>query len=175
MSEFNKEYPLVHPSHPILATTMDKFDFNDPPVDPVKLAKDLLDHMRYYRGIGLSANQLGLPYRVFAMEGDPGFVCFNPVITATGNEEVSLDEGCLTYPGLFVKLSRPQSIRVRFQDPYGNVCVKKFSGMSARCFQHECEHLNGVNFLSKVSRLKLERARVRQDKMLKKIRSGRYK
>lgn len=171
MSEqFVKKYNLVEPSHPLLATQLPRFDFANPPVDPIELAKDLLKHMKHYKGIGLSANQLGLPYRVFAMEGDPGFVCFNPTITATGEEIVTLDEGCLTFPGLFLKVKRPQTIRVRFQDPYGTVCIKKFSGMTARVFQHEYEHMEGEFYINNVSRLAFERARDKQRKLLKRVR-----
>lgn len=168
--EFVKKYNLVQPSAALLNAPLPKFDFNNPPVDPVELASDLLKHMRYYRGIGLSANQLGLPYRVFAMEGEPGFVCFNPTITANGDEEVMLDEGCLSYPGLYMKIKRPQSIRVRFQDPYGNVCIKKFSGMTSRVFQHEYEHMEGQHFVDNVSRLVYNRAKEKQQKLLRKLR-----
>jgi len=169
-NDFVKKYNLVDPSHPLLQTKLPKFDFNNPPVDPVELAQDLLAHMRYYKGIGLSANQLGLPYRAFAMEGAPGFVCFNPVITASGDEDVVLDEGCLTFPGLFLKVKRPQTIRVRFQDPYGNPCIKKFTGMTSRVFQHEFEHMEGDVFVNNVSQLVYTRAKEKQRKLLRKLR-----
>lgn len=167
--DFNKKYNLVDPSHPGLRKKVEVFDFKNPPTDPVELAKDLLAHMRYYGGIGISANQLGLPYRVFAMEGDPGFVCFNPVITASAGEDILLDEGCLTWPGLYLKKRRPEMIRVRFKDPYGNTVVKKFQGMSSRCFQHELEHMDGENFLMGESEFKIQRAKDRQRKLLKKV------
>jgi len=168
--EFKKKYNLVEPSHSLLRTKLEKFDFNNPPVDPVELGTDMLAHMRYYGGIGLSANQLGLPYRVFVMEGEPGFVCFNPVITASAGEDILLDEGCLTFPGFYLKKRRPEMIRVRFMDPYGNPCVKKFNGMSARCFQHELEHLEGGNFMEGVSDLVLQRAKDKQRKLLRQLR-----
>ena len=57
-------------------TPVEKFDFTNPPVDPAKLAEELVEHMNHFKGIGLSANQLGLPYRVFAMIGEPYHVCF---------------------------------------------------------------------------------------------------
>ena len=90
---FKKKYDLVDETSEILSTKMERFDFNEPPIDPEELGKDLLAHMRYFGGIGLSANQLGLPYRVFVMEGDPGFVCFNPRITAHAGDEVLLEQG----------------------------------------------------------------------------------
>ena len=69
--EFEKKYNLIAPSEDILRNKVPMFDMNNPPVDPQELGLDLLKHMRYFGGIGLSANQLGLPYRVFVMEGDP--------------------------------------------------------------------------------------------------------
>ena len=72
--EFKKKYNLVDPSDELLRNKVPMFDMNNPPVDPQELGLDLLKHMRHFGGIGLSANQVGLPYRVFVMEGDPGFV-----------------------------------------------------------------------------------------------------
>ena len=169
MTDFKKKYDLIAANDSLLTNKVEPFDFNNPPVDPEELGKDLLAHMRHFGGIGLSANQLGLPYRVFVMEGDPGFVCFNPRITAYAGEEVQMDEGCLSYPGLYVKKKRPQMIRVRFTDPLGNVCTKKFTGMSSRIFQHEYEHMEGDNFLIGVGELALRMAKQRQEKLLKKV------
>ena len=176
--DFKKKYNLVDEGSDILSTKMERFDFNDPPIDPEELGKDLLAHMRYFGGIGLSANQLGLPYRVFVMEGDPGFVCFNPRITAHAGDEVLLEEGCLSYPGLYIKKKRPAMIRCNFQDPYGNSITKRFSGISSRIFQHEFEHLEGANFLEGVSRLALDNARRKQRNLLRRVKrevSGRSK
>ena len=169
MTDFKKKYDLVAPNDPLLTNKVEPFDFNNPPVDPEELGKDLLAHMRYFGGIGLSANQLGLPYRVFVMEGDPGFVCFNPRITAYAGEEIQMEEGCLSYPGLYLKKKRPQMIRVRFTDPFGNVCTKKFAGMSSRIFQHEFEHMEGDNFLIGVSRLALDNAKRKQRNLLRRV------
>ena len=159
--KFEKKYNLIDANDTLLKEKLPRFDIKNPPegVDPVELGKELLAHMRYFGGIGLSANQLGLPYRVFVMEGDPGFVCFNPTITAYAGELVNLDEGCLSYPGLYVKKKRRGLIRVRFQDPYGNWITRQFAGMSARVFLHEYDHLFGVDFTDKVSKLKLDMAK----------------
>ena len=173
--EFEKKYNLVDPKDELLRNKLPMFDMNNPPVDPKELGLDLLKHMRHFGGIGLSANQVGLPYRVFVMEGDPGFVCFNPRITAFAGEEVMLDEGCLTYPGLYVKKKRPNLIRARFFDPLGNACVKKFTGMSARIFQHEMEHMDGENFLQGIGDFALQRAREKQKKLIEKVRRQKNK
>ena len=168
--EFKKKWNLVPTNDPLLSTKLENFDFKNPPVDPVQLVEDMLGHMRHFGGIGLSANQLGLPYRVFVTEGDPGFACFNPRITAFAGDEVLMDEGCLSYPGLYIKKKRPQMIRVRFFDPYGNPVVKRFSGMTSRIFQHEMEHMDGENYLDGVNNLVLQRAKRKQELLLRKVR-----
>ena len=171
--EFKKKYNLIPANDELLTTKLENFDFKEPPVDPEELARDLIAHMRYYGGIGLSANQLGLPYRVFTMEGDPAFVCFNPRITAYAGEEVKMHEGCLSYPGLYVKKARPEIIRCRFFSPTGTPIVKKFTGMTSRIFQHEMEHMEGGNFLEGIGPLALDFAKKRQAKLLRKVQKQR--
>ena len=170
--EFEPKYKLIEPSAQILNEPVAKFDFANPPVDPFELSQELVDHMNHYKGLGLSANQLGLPYRVFAMVGEPYHVCFNPTITAHDDNDVLLDEGCLSWPGLYLKIFRPSKIRVRFQDYNGDFVVKKFSGLSARVLQHEYEHLEGERFVDLVSKFKIQRAQEKQTKLLKKVRRG---
>ena len=168
--QFKKKYNLVPANHYLLSTKLEIFDFKNPPTDPEELGLDLLAHMRHFGGIGLSANQLGLPYRVFCTEGEPGFVCFNPRITAFAGEDRLLDEGCLSYPGLYIKKKRPDMIRVRFFDPFGNPVVKRFSGITSRIFQHEIEHLDGENYLDDVDTMVLQRAKKKQQNLLRKVR-----
>ena len=149
---------LVAPSEEILRTSLLPFDFKEPPVNPVELAHRMVRYMRDHNGLGLSANQLGLPFRAFAMVSEPNFVCFNPFLVGHGEEEEGLEEGCLTYPGLFVKVKRWKSIKVRFTMPNGEVVNKTFAGMTARIFQHELDHLNGEIPLGKTSRITLQTA-----------------
>lgn len=142
---------LVHYSNPILTTPTQDFDFERPPMDPEELANIMLTVMAEQNGIGLSANQIGLPYRVFVLAGDP-FACFNPRIVDTSDEEVLLDEGCLTYPALYVKIKRPKSIRIRFTNIKGQTETQKYTGMTARIIQHEMDHLDGKLFFNRASR-----------------------
>ena len=135
------------------------FDFANPPVDPEKFSMAMVTYMREHSGIGLAANQVGYNFKMFVTEGEPAFAVFNPTITFSSPNKVMLDEGCLSFPGLLLKVSRPASIRVRFQEPYGNWITKQFAGMSARVFQHEYDHLFGVDFTDKVSKLKLDMAK----------------
>lgn len=144
---------LVKHDDPILTRVCEDFDFDNPPFDPVEFAKDMVKHMYAWNGIGLAANQVGVPYRVFAMRGSPeNFVCFNPRIVDCTSEEIALEEGCLTYPGLIVKIKRPKSIKVRFAMANGDVRTDTFTGMTARVFLHELDHLNGILYFNRASR-----------------------
>lgn len=150
---------LVKSTHPLLTTELEPFDFENPPVDPSELANHLIDVMDKHNGIGLSANQLGLPYRVFVMRTEPRLVCFNPLITFESDEQSVLEEGCLTFPSLYVKIRRSTWIRTKFMDVNGELQTEKFGGITARCFQHELDHLNGIVYLSRASNLNLQRAK----------------
>lgn len=158
---------LVPDSDPILSQELPKFEFENPPTDPIQLAYDLVESMRKHNGIGLSANQIGLPYRVFAMEAVPAIVCFNPVVVDTSQEEIPLEEGCLSFPGLGIKIKRPRHIKVRYTEPNGNVVTRKFTGMAARCFLHELDHMNGIKFIDRASFIQKEIALKRQKKLAK--------
>jgi peptide deformylase len=157
---------LVDPNDPILTTPCQIFDFNNPPFDPIEFAKDLVKFMYDKNGIGLAANQVGVPYRVFAMRGQPeNFVCYNPKIVQPSEMKIELEEGCLTYPNLLVKITRPQHVRVRFTTPNGDTMTKQFTGLTARIFQHELDHLDGVIFYNRANRY-------HRDQALKKWRNG---
>jgi peptide deformylase len=145
----------------------ERFDFKDPPVDPEKLSMAMVTYMREGKGVGLAANQVGYNIKMFVTEGEPAFAIFNPTITFKSPNLILMDEGCLSFPGLMLKVSRPSSIRVRFQDPYGNWITRQFAGMSARIFQHETDHLEGVDFTEKVSKMKLQLAQKRAIKRLR--------
>lgn len=150
---------LIDKNDLVLTTPTQKFDFSNPPFEPIQFAKDLVKFMYDSNGIGLAANQVGVPYAIFSMRGTPeNFVCFNPRIVDTSSETVTLDEGCLTFPGFYVKIERPRHIKVRFNTPNGDIMTKKFTGMTARIFQHEMEHMQGKKFTQDISSLKIEMA-----------------
>ena len=110
-------------------------------------------------GVGLAANQVGVPYRIFAMRGSPeNFVCFNPKIVQPSEQEVVLEESCLSYPGLIVKVKRPQHVRVRFAMPNGEIRTDTFTGMTARIFQHEMDHLDGIKYFNLANKYHREQA-----------------
>ena len=150
---------LVSHTSEILTKPCEPFDFLNPPFDPIEFSKDLVKTMYDYNGIGLAANQVGVPYRIFAMRAAPeNFVCFNPRIVQPSEAEIVLEEGCLTFKGLQVKVKRPQHVRVRFQTPNGETLTKQFTGISARIFQHELDHLDGIVFYNRANRYHREQA-----------------
>lgn len=150
---------LVDCKDPILKQPLELFDFSDPPINPLDLVTDLAETMLHNNGIGLSANQCGLPHRVFIMYSDELIPCFNPRIVDMSTETVVMEEGCLTYPDLFVKIKRARRIKVRYTEPNGQTVTRVFEGMTARVFQHEMDHLDGVNYQQRANKLHLEQAR----------------
>lgn len=140
--------------------------------DAELLEKQMCEFMITNHGIGLAANQIGLTKRVFVMgskniEGFPEpFAMFNPRLLEVSEEQDLYKEGCLSYPGLFLSVKRPSVIRVEYQDSKGNIHESAMSGLVARCFQHELEHLDGICFVDKVSSMKLQLAmkKIRKNK-----------
>lgn len=137
----------------ILKEKMPAFDFFNPPFDPVEFAHALVKKMLDSRGIGLAANQVGIRSHCFAMAGEPNTVAYNPTIIGTGEEEDYFNEGCLSYPNLFVRIKRKKSIRVRFTQPNGEIVTKTYAGLTARVFQHEMDHLDGQVFYQRANLL----------------------
>jgi peptide deformylase len=150
---------LVNKNDPILSQPCESFDFTNPPFDPIEFAHEMMKFMYENNGLGLAANQIGVPYRIFAMRGAPeNFVCFNPKTVGTSLDTIVLEEGCLTYPGLLVKVKRPSMVRVRFNTPNGQIETRQFIGMSARVFQHEMDHLNGIKFFERANKFHKDQA-----------------
>jgi len=149
---------LVPARDPILRTPAPKFNFADPPINPVELYNTLGEAMLAHNGVGLTACQIGLPYNAFVLRTDPVMAMFNAEIVDASPEKVTLEEGCLSFPGVLLKVERAQVIRVRYSDPLGNRKTAKFQDITARIIQHELDHVNGIPFGNRVSRLSLEQA-----------------
>lgn len=149
---------LVSWDDPILREKIEPYDFSKSDQDPVQLARDLAETMLSRGGVGLAANQAGLRHRAFVLWGSPIIPVFNPRLTDASTDTVLLEEACLSFPGLTVTVRRPKAIRVRFQVPNGQVITRRFEGMTARAFQHEMDHLDGVLFFADASRPKLDAA-----------------
>lgn len=162
-------YALVHESDPILQEVMPEWDWKNPPMNAAVLASNLVETCRLHRGYGLSANQCGLKYRVFVMGYDTEYVAFfNPKIISTEGEK-HMVEGCLSFPFLGLYITRADSVTVEYQDFKGETKTSRFEGISARCFQHELDHMNGIVYTKKVKPLALQMGMQKRTKLMKKL------
>ena len=113
-------------------------------------SKTLIENMLHYEGVGLSANQIGMDTRAFVMIRDIEYndiiVCFNPKIIKKYDECVDFEEGCLSYPDQFINVKRPDKIDVMYEDEEGREHKIKLEGFASRVFQHEYDHLEGIDF-----------------------------
>jgi peptide deformylase len=150
---------LVPSTDPFLREVMPEFDFENQTLSATEIARDLAETMISENGLGLSACQIGIPVRAFAMLANPIIVCFNPRIVDQSIEQIELEEGCLSFPGLTLNISRSARIRIRFKLPNGETETFVYDGMTARVVQHEMDHLNGILFTDHVSKLKVDIAR----------------
>ena len=152
-----------------LRTAPSPFIFNGE-IDAEMFSRLLTDRMLELGGVGLSANQVGVNCRVFVM-GTKEFqtVLFNPSIKGISSETASLDEGCLSFPGIYMKVTRPKSVVIEYQNSKGEWQEDEYHGLTARIFLHEYDHMEGKTFKDKVSKLKWDLAYNRMVKRTKKI------
>ena len=169
-------YKFLRPDDPILKNKLEKVSFDTFEemyhLTPAQLYNNLFETMTECGGIGLSANQCGVMVRMFVMYTDwdnkVHEAMFNPEIIWESDNQIVFSEGCLTYPFLFLDINRPYEIEVKYQDIEGIEYQKKLSGIPARVFQHEYDHMEGKNFTQLVSPLKLDIAKRKAAKTLKK-------
>lgn len=150
-----------------LSVASDPFDFANPPFSPKDFAEALVKIMIKKNGIGLAAIQVGMPYQVFTVRSDPIQICFNPKIVDLSGEEVLADEGCLSFPGMSVKVKRFEEVRVRFQNFEGKFVTRKLAGLAARVVQHEIDHVNGILFYNRANKFHRDQALRRWERALK--------
>ena len=135
------------------------------PVDKVddltrKLMDDMLETMYLAPGIGLAAIQIGVPKRIIVLDisKDPEkkepMYFVNPVIVSTSKNNITYEEGCLSVPGQFAEIDRPDRCHVKYLDYNGNQKELKSEGLLATCIQHEIDHLEGILFIDYLSNLK---------------------
>lgn len=119
-------------------------------LDRQELSKTLVENMLHYEGVGLSANQIGIWERAFCMmidfETQETITCFNPKIIKESKKTIQYDEGCLSYPDVFIKIERPKTIVVKYEDENKKVHKQKLKEFICRIFQHEYDHLEGIDF-----------------------------
>jgi len=164
-------FELVKETDPILKKVCEEFNFSNPPYDPAYLASSLFETMFKYKGLGLSACQVGIPYRVFTCGSDDSNkqVFFNPKITEVSDEKKIDKEGCLSYTNLFLRVERPLHITVEYQHVNGEVRTNSYHGLTARVICHEIDHLNGITFLTKAGKVSTQMAMERRAKLNKKL------
>jgi len=162
---------LITSPNIVLKTQAVEWNF-DTDTDAAALEVDMVKLMIDSNGIGLAANQVGILKRVFAIRlaDQVPFCMFNPKVLSVSKEEQSDEEGCLSFPDLWLDVKRPQSVEAEYFDRQGKECKITLTGIDARCFLHELDHLDGVCFTDKISQLKLAMAIKKQRK-----RNGRTK
>ena len=151
---------MVHPYH-TLYTVSTEFRFDEIPMryrDLEMFEHDMIHLMIHSKGLGLAANQIGITKRFFAI-GHESFdvfkkpaIIYNPVLVNADEEQELAQEGCLSFPGLLLQVSRLRIIMVRYQNNKGEFLLSRLEGLEARCFQHELDHLNGITFNKKANR-----------------------
>lgn len=153
-----------------LETPVVPFDFEN--LNPHAIAEEMIELMLREGGLGLAANQVGLNAQVFVMkpilEKTGPFAVFNPIIAGLSKETELGPEGCLSHPGLFLKVKRPISCIVEFLDVNQEKKRLKLNDIDARIFLHEYDHLYGIQYIDRVSKLKYkfaEKKRLKKEKM----------
>lgn len=169
--------PLFDDNHPMLKIKMPDYDVSQLPNKNMStLISRLKMTMKLYGGIGLSANQCGIYERVFIIGTDDFFIaCINPKVISQSEETIKDNEGCLSFPGMHLKIDRPKTIEVEFTNENGDIKRMTLEGLTARCFLHELDHMNGIRFVDRVGSVAVRLARQRQQKFIKKIQRQRKK
>ena len=158
---------MVHPYH-TLYTVSTEFRFDEIPMryrDLETFEHDMIHLMIHSKGLGLAANQIGITKRFFAI-GHESFdvfkkpaIIYNPVLVSADEEQELGQEGCLSFPGVWVQVNRSRAVMVRYQNNKGEFLLSRLEGLEARCFQHELDHLDGITFNKRVSKLKWNMAK----------------
>ena len=138
---------LIPNTHPILHERVKPCSKD---LDRPEMSRILRKNMIHYGGVGLSANQIGIGERVFIMvlnmDTEETITCFNPRIIKRYDDNVWCEEGCLSFPDEIINVKRPDRIIVKYEDEDKKDHKIKLSGMAARVFLHEFDHLEGIVF-----------------------------
>jgi peptide deformylase len=163
-------FNLVAEDHPVLRERCNEYVFRPDRLDDAQqLASSLVETCKKNQGIGLSANQCGIKLRVFVMGAGEDYVAhFNPKLIEVEGESHMI-EGCLSFPLLGLRITRPETITVEYQDYKGESHTAKYTGISARCFLHELDHMDGIVYTDRVKPLALKSGMDKRNKVLKKM------
>jgi len=134
--------------------------------ETLKTVGNMVETMLACNGVGLAAPQIGINKKILvartALKKDGILVLINPNITYRSPEKENGEEGCLSFPGIFLKIKRAKEIEVEGQDEKGKPIVIQTNGVSARILQHEIDHLNGILFYNRLGLLGQIKFRLRQ-------------
>jgi len=167
---------LIKAPNDFLEKTMQPFDFDK--MDAKQVSGEMCQIMMAQQGIGLSANQVGIDAQIFVIrplknaDVTKPFAVINPIIREVGTETELAPEGCLSYPNLVLKIARPKELVAQFLDIDNKECILKLNDIDARCFLHEYDHLQGITFDQRVSKLKLQMAMKKAKKFEKRTVNG---
>ena len=167
---------LIQSPNSFLTRKVKPFDFNE--LDAKQVSGEMCQIMMAKNGLGLAANQVELDAQIFVMrpieneQVTKPFAVINPVITEISQHSQLGKEGCLSHIGLMLNIKRPTSLVAKFLDIDAKECIIEFSGVDARCFLHEYDHLQGIEFTDRVSKLKLNMAKKKQKKLIKEHTNG---
>ena len=170
----NAKGELIPYDDPLLTSPQEDWKFDEyPKEEAAKLGLLLIETSKKLTGAGLSANQIGLPYKVFALTpeesfGLPNMAMFNMEILESSEDTSTMTEGCLSRPNLWLMVNRPQVIKVKYFTFKGEEIKTTLNGYLSRVFQHEYDHMIGIDFTQRVSKMKLDRAITKMKKDAKK-------
>jgi peptide deformylase len=162
---------LVKSPDPWLEKIVQPFDFDV--LDAKSISEEMTELMLKEGGIGLSANQVALDAQIFVMkpillEDKSPLTIINPIIEQVTQDVELMPEGCLSHPDLFLTVKRPKGLVARYLDINAKECTIELYDIDARCFLHEYDHLQGIEFTDRVSRVKLDMAKKKANKRKKK-------
>jgi peptide deformylase len=162
--------PVFDDNNALLSIEVPEYTGTLPNTAMTTLTKRLKMTMKLYSGLGLAANQCGVKERVFVI-GTEQFqmACINPKVLAVSDELVKDTEGCLSFPAFFLNFPRPKWVEVEYVNEEGETIRTHLDGLTARCFLHELDHLNGVKFTKYVGAASILQAKRKQEKLIKKI------
>ena len=132
-----------------------------------KIATQMLETLRQGKGIGLAGPQVGLMKRIFVvhMEGDIPRVFINPSIIETSQEQAKVEEGCLSIPGIWADVIRPERIKLQAWNEKGKPFTLEGDGLLARVILHELDHLEGILFIDRLSESKRKKILMQYEKL----------
>jgi peptide deformylase len=160
---------LLAEGHPQLLEMTDEWDF-ETDGSPEELIREMAKFMTDNGGVGLAAPQIGVKKRIFIMGNFVKLVaCINPKIVSLSEERANDLEGCLSFPELFMKVKRPASAIVNYYTISGELVERELTGLEARVFLHEYDHLIGVTFDQRVGNVTLRMAKDKRNKEKKKM------